>query len=241
MTALRVLVVDDDLHIRRLLQTTLVRGGYQPIEATTAAEALAKARMAGPDAILLDLGLPDRDGLELVPLLKQLSPAPILVISARDATEQKIVALDLGAADYVTKPFDSEEVLARLRASLRAQMAAQGVSTILHTHGLAIDLANREIRRGNEEVHLTRKEFEVLRQLALHIGKVVTHAQILEAAWPLEADRRVDYLRILVRNLRQKLELDPTRPSLIVNELGVGYRLMPDAAREQERGAPSLL
>lgn len=231
MSGQRILVVDDDLHIRRLLQATLTRGGYTPIEATTAAEALEQARAANPDAILLDLGLPDRDGLEIVPLLKQLSQAPILVVSARDATDQKVAALDLGADDYVTKPFDSEEVLARLRASLRHGLIAQGASPTVCTHGLAIDLTNREITRDGAEVHLTRKEFEVLRQLALSPGRVVTHQRILEAAWPFDHDKRVDYLRIVVRNLRQKLEPDPTRPSIIVNELGVGYRLMPDAEK----------
>lgn len=236
MSALRVLVVDDDLHIRRLLHSTLVRGGYQPIEAATAAEALSQARSMQPDAILLDLGLPDRDGLEIVPLLKLHSGAPILVISARDATEEKVAALDLGAADYVTKPFDSEEVLARVRASLRSQLAAQGASSTFRTHGLTIDLANREICRDGEEVHLTRKEFEVLRQLALSPGRVVTHARILEAAWPLDGDRRVDYLRIVVRNLRQKLEPDPSRPAILVNELGVGYRLMTDTPRRDAAG-----
>jgi two-component system KDP operon response regulator KdpE len=231
MSGQRILVVDDDLHIRRLLQATLIRGGYEPIEATTAAEALEQAKTANPDAILLDLGLPDRDGLEIVPLLKKLGQAPILVVSARDATDQKVAALDLGADDYVTKPFDSEEVLARLRASLRHSLIAQGASPIVRTHGLAIDLTNREITRDGDEVHLTRKEFEVLRQLALSPGRVVTHQRILEAAWPYDHDKRVDYLRIVVRNLRQKLEPDPARPSIIVNELGVGYRLMPDAEK----------
>lgn len=231
MSGQRILVVDDDLHIRRLLQGTLARGGYQTIEATTAAEAIERAKAASPDAILLDLGLPDRDGLEIVPLLRQHSQVPILVVSARDATDQKVAALDLGANDYVTKPFDSEEVLARLRASLRNQIASQGASPVLSTHGLGIDLATRTITRKGEEIHLTRKEFEVLRALALHPGRVVTHQRILEAAWPLEHDRRVDYLRIVVRNLRQKIEPDPVRPSIIVNELGVGYRLMPDPER----------
>ncbi|MDT8760267.1 response regulator transcription factor [Sphingomonas psychrotolerans] len=228
MTGQRILVVDDDLHIRRLLEATLVRGGYQAIEATNAAEAIAQAKAASPDAILLDLGLPDRDGLEIVPLLRKHSQAPILVVSARDATDQKVAALDLGANDYVTKPFDSEEVLARLRASLRTHVTAQGASPILHSHGLGIDLATRTITRDGVEIHLTRKEYEVLRELALTPGRVVTHQRILAAAWPFEHDRRVDYLRIVVRNLRQKIEPDPARPSIIVNELGVGYRLMPD-------------
>lgn len=221
-----VLVVDDDLHIRRLLQTTLQRGGYETIEATTAAEALRLAGSSRPDAIILDLGLPDRDGLEIVQLLRRQSTAPILVVSARDATDQKVAALDLGADDYVTKPFDSEEVLARLRVALRHSVTAQGSTPLVQAGAVSIDLAKRLVTRDGEEVHLTRKEYEVLRQLALSPGRVVTHQRMLEAAWPYEHDRRIDYLRIVVRNIRQKLEADPVQPSLIVNELGVGYRLM---------------
>jgi two-component system KDP operon response regulator KdpE len=229
MTGQRILVVDDDLHIRRLLQSTLKRGGYQTIEATTATEALEQASVAKPDAILLDLGLPDRDGLEIVTLLRQRTGAPILVVSARDATDQKVAALDLGAHDYVTKPFDSEEVLARLRATLRDRLAAQGASPLIRAKNVTIDLANRCVTRDDVEIHLTRKEFDVLHQLALHPGRVVTHQRVLQAAWPLEQDRRIDYLRIVVRNLRQKLEEDPARPTLIMNEMGIGYRLLADA------------
>lgn len=228
MTAMRILVVDDDLHIRRLLKSTLERGGYDVVEATTASEALSQTNHTQPDAILLDLGLPDRNGLEIIQLLRKTTTAPILVVSARDATDQKVAALDLGADDYVTKPFDSEEVLARLRAAVRHKLVAQGGSPIVQAGNLAIDLTNRAIMRGSEEVHLTRKEFAVLQQLAQHPGRVVTHQKILEAAWPHEADRRVDYLRIVVRNIRQKLEADPARPMLIVNEMGIGYRLMTD-------------
>lgn len=226
MTGQRVLIVDDDLHIRRLLEGTLARAGYEAIEATTAAEALEKAKVTRPDAIFLDLGLPDRDGLEIVTLLRQQCSAPIIVVSARDATDQKVAALDLGAHDYVTKPFDSEEVLARLRATLRDRVEALGSSPVVTAGAVTIDLAARIVTRGGEEVHLTRKEFEVLHQLALYPGRVVTHQRVLEAAWPFEVDRRIEYLRIVVRNLRQKLETDPARPSLIMNELGVGYRLM---------------
>jgi two-component system KDP operon response regulator KdpE len=226
MSGQRILIVDDEIHIRRLLQGTLVRGGYDTLEATTAAEALEEARRGKPDAILLDLGLPDRDGLEIIQLLRGIGPAPIIVVSARDATDQKVAALDLGAHDYVTKPFDSEEVLARLRASLRGRVEAQGSSPLIIAGPISIDLANRLVTRNGEEVHLTRKEFEVLSQLALHPGRVVTHQRVLEAAWPYEYDRRIDYLRIVVRNLRQKLEEDPARPALIMNELGIGYRLI---------------
>ena len=229
MSRVRILVVDDDLHIRRLLQGTLERGGYEVVEATTAAEALTQTNHAQPDAILLDLGLPDRDGLEIIQLLRKQTAAPILIVSARDATDQKVAALDLGADDYVTKPFDSEEVLARLRAALRHKVVAQGASPVVRAGGVAIDLVNRVITRDGEEVHLTRKEYAVLQQLAQHPGRVVTHQKVLEAAWPFEADRRVDYLRIVVRNIRQKLEKDPSRPALVVNEMGIGYRLMADS------------
>jgi two-component system KDP operon response regulator KdpE len=228
MNAVRVLLIDDDLHIRRLLQAMLARSGYEAIEATSAAEALDATRQAQPDVILLDLGLPDRDGFEILPLLRQHSQAPIIVISAREATDQKVAALDLGADDYVTKPFDSEEVLARLRAALRHQLIAHGASPVLSAGAVTIDLTNREVKRGGEDVHLTRKEFEVLRQLSLSPGRVVTHQRIMQAAWPHEIDRRVDYLRIVVRNIRQKLEPDPARPRLILNELGIGYRLVVD-------------
>lgn len=226
MSGQQILVVDDEIHIRRLLQGTLARAGYHMVEATSAAQALEEARRAKLDAILLDLGLPDRDGLEIIQLLRAIGPAPIIVVSAREATDQKVAALDLGAHDYVTKPFDSEEVLARLRASLRDRIEAQGAPPAVRSGAVVIDLANRTVTRDGEEVHLTRKEYDVLGQMALHPGRVVTHQKILQAAWPLEHDRRIDYLRIVVRNLRQKLEADPTRPALIVNELGIGYRLI---------------
>ena len=225
MSGQRVLIADDDLHIRKLLQSTLARAGYETIEAVSAGEALVLSRTTQPDAILLDLGLPDRDGLEIVQLLRVQGDAPILIISAREATDQKVAALDLGAHDYVTKPFDSEEVLARLRATLRDRLVAQGAAPIVTAGDVRIDLANRRVFRGGDEVHLTRKEYAVLGQLAHNPGRIITHAQILEGAWPDAFDRRIEYLRIVIRNLRQKLEADPIRPTLIVNELGVGYRL----------------
>lgn len=223
-----ILIVDDEVHIRRLLQGTLNRSGYDTLEALNAVQALEQARTRKPDAILLDLGLPDRDGLEIIQLLKRVTPAPIIVVSARDATEQKVAALDLGAHDYVTKPFDSEEVLARLRASLRDRVLTQGAIPVISSGQIKIDLANRDVTRAGEDVHLTRKEFNVLTELALHPGRVVTHQRMLEAAWPHDHDRRIDYLRIVVRNLRQKLEPNPAQPVIIVNELGIGYRFMID-------------
>jgi two-component system KDP operon response regulator KdpE len=224
-----ILIVDDELHIRRLLGGTLTRSGYRTLEAVNAAEALDIARRAKPDAILLDLGLPDRDGLEIIQLLRAAGPAPIIILSARDATDQKVAALDLGAQDYVTKPFDSQEVLARLRASLRERLLAQGAPAQVTAGAIRIDLTNRTVTRDGQELHVTRKEYDVLAELAAHPGRVITHQRMLEAAWPHDHDRRIEYLRIVVRNLRQKLEEDPASPAIIVNELGVGYRLMADA------------
>ena len=196
------------------------------LEASSAHEALQCADADTPDAALLDLGLPDRDGLELVPLLKRRGRMAVIVVSAREATDDKVAALDLGADDYVTKPFDTEELLARLRASLRHRVNEQGADAVITAGSLRIDLANRDISRDGTPIKLTRKEFDVLSQLAMAPGRVVTHQRILAAAWPNDQQGHVEYLRIVVRNLRQKIEPDPARPSLIINELGVGYRFM---------------
>lgn len=228
MNRQKILVIDDELQIRRLLGNTLARAGYDVVEAATAREALDKAAAETPDAALLDLGLPDRDGLELVPLLKKRARMPVIIISAREATDDKVAALDLGADDYVTKPFDTEELLARLRAALRHNVQSQGADAVVTAANLTIDLANRDITRGGVPIKLTRKEFDVLSQLAMAPGRVVTHQRILAAAWPTDHERHIEYLRIVVRNLRQKIEIDPARPALIVNELGVGYRFMAD-------------
>ena len=229
MSAQTVLIVDDELHIRRLLKNTLERAGYGVEEAVDAREALRVAASRPLTAVLLDLGLPDRDGLELVPLLKKLGDPIILVVSAREATDQKVAALDLGAEDYVTKPFDTEELLARLRVALRGRGEATSRPTVFRAHGVEIDFEHRLVRRGNEEAHLTRKEFDVLSALAAHPGRVVTHQRILEAAWPTDHDRRIEYLRIVVRNLRQKLEGTGGVGTVIANELGIGYRLLVEA------------
>ncbi len=227
--AATVLVVDDELPIRRLLRNTLERAGHQVIEAVDGRQALLKLASDKPDAVLLDLGLPDRDGLELVPLIKKTGNTIILVISARDATDQKVAALDLGAEDYVTKPFDGEELLARLRAALRHRGMAQATPRIVRKGDLEIDLETRTARRGGQEAHLTRKEHDVLALLAAYPGRVVTHQRILTAAWRGEEDPRIEYLRIVIRNLRQKIEAPGAVGSVIANELGVGYRLMVDA------------
>ena len=179
--------------------------------------------------MLLDLGLPDRDGLELVPLIKQartgLIPA-LIVVSARDATDQKVAALDLGADDYVIKPFDSEELHARLRTALRHRLAAETRVAKITLGDVEIDLAARIVRRGGEEVHLTPKEYGMLAELAKHAGRVITHAHLLRAVWGPGHEHDVEYLRVAARGIRRKLEVDPASPALLRNEPGVGYRLM---------------
>lgn len=225
----KILVVDDDAAIRRLLRNTLIRAEYAVVEAEDAKTALRQAAVEHPSAILLDLGLPDRDGLSIIPLLRAHGNAVILVVSARDAVDEKVTALDLGADDFVTKPFDTDELLARLRVALRHQGLSETTPRIIHRGDLSIDLDRRLVCRGEEEVHLTRKEYDVLGVLARHLGRVVTHERVLAACWGAGEEPRVEYLRIVIRNLRQKLEAPGPVGSVIANELGVGYRLRADA------------
>ena len=224
--AATVLIVDDEPHIRRLLHGTLTRADYRVSEAGSARQALAEIETSAPDVVLLDLGLPDRDGLELLPLIQQKSKAAVLVVSAREATDEKVAALDLGAIDYVTKPFDTEELLARVRVALRSRRVAEDGKALIEAGDVAIDLVQRRIHRRGEEVHLTPKEFTVVAELARFPGRVITHEKLLAAVWPRDYERHIEYLRVIVRNIRQKLEEDPASPSVIVNELGVGYRLI---------------
>jgi len=223
----KILVVDDEASIRRLLRNTLERAGYAVVEAADGRDALIRAGAEYPSAILLDLGLPDRDGLGLIPLLLQNSDTIILVVSARDATDEKVAALDLGAHDFVSKPFDTDELLARLRVALRHRGVSETAPKIVRKGDVTVDLDRRLVCRGTLELHLTRKEHDVLALLARHAGRVVTHDRILAVAWAGE-DPRVEYLRIVVRNLRQKLEAPGAVGSIIANELGVGYRLRAD-------------
>jgi two-component system, OmpR family, KDP operon response regulator KdpE len=224
--AANVLIVDDEPHIRRLLHGTLDRAGYRVTEAGSARQALAEIDASPPDVVLLDLGLPDRDGLELLPLIQQKAKAAVLVVSARESTDEKVAALDLGAIDYVTKPFDTEELLARVRAALRSRLVADGGKAQIEAGDVSIDLVQRRIHKKGEEVHLTPKEFTVVAELARFPGRVITHEKLLAAVWPRDYERHIEYLRVIVRNIRQKLEDDAASPTVIVNELGVGYRLM---------------
>ncbi|HJQ17537.1 MAG TPA: response regulator transcription factor [Allosphingosinicella sp.] len=223
--AYKVLIVDDEPQIRRLLRNTLLRADYAVAQAASGREAMRVLGIEKPDAILLDLGLPDRDGLELVPLIKAQSDATLLIVSAREATAEKVTALDLGADDYVTKPFDTEELLARLRTSLRRRVQMNAETQVVALGAIEIDLVNRTVRKHGEDVHLTPKEYAFLAELAKHPGRVFTHAQLLKAVWGAVFEQNIEYVRIVVRNIRQKLEDDPSQPKLIVNELGVGYRL----------------
>jgi two-component system KDP operon response regulator KdpE len=219
----KIIVIDDEAAIRRLLRAALERAGYSVVEASTAREAQNAMDIDRPDAVLLDLGLPDRDGLEVVPLVAK-SGAALLVISAREATQEKISALDLGADDYVTKPFDTDEVLARLRRALRQRVSVDG-NERLQIGDLEIDLLNRRVRRGGKDIHLTPKEYAVLAELARHPSRVLTHAQLLRAVWGPAHEAHVEYLRVTARGLRTKIELDPSRPTIVKTEPGVGYRL----------------
>lgn len=223
MNAHKILIVDDEPAIRRLLRAALERAGYAVVEVGSAREALSAVSIDRPDAVLLDLGLPDREGLEILPLIVR-SGAALVVISAREATQEKITALDLGADDYVTKPFDTDEVLARLRRALRQRVASNGQSTVL-VDGLEIDLLARRVRRDGEDVHLTPKEYAVLAELAKHPGRVLTHSHLLRAVWGPAHEDDVEYLRVTARGLRTKIELDPGRPRILKTEPAIGYRL----------------
>jgi two-component system KDP operon response regulator KdpE len=221
-----VLIVDDEPQIRTLLRATLGRAGYVVAEAGNAREALNAKSIDKPDLILLDLGLPDRDGLELVTALRAEPRSALIVVSARDQTEQKVAALDLGADDYVTKPFDTEELLARVRASLRQRLASEAERQVVDVGPVTIDLFSRLVRRDGAEVHVTPKEWELLAELAKHPGRVLTHEALLRSVWGPAHVGQTEYLRVAIRSLRQKLENEPSQPRLIVNEPGVGYRLI---------------
>jgi two-component system KDP operon response regulator KdpE len=221
---LRILVVDDEPAIRRFLRTSLTAQGYQIFEAETAKAALEAMRRNAPDVLVLDLGLPDRDGFEVIQELRGAGSAlPIIVLSSRSDEVGKVRALDLGADDYVTKPFGVDELLARVRAALRHRLQQQGEHPIFRVRDLAVDLVRRIVTVKDAEVKLTPREYDLLRLLVAHAGKVLTHKFILREVWGTETD--VQYLRIYIRTLRQKIEANPDQPGLIQTEQGVGYRL----------------
>ena len=220
-----VLVIDDEPPIRRLLRTTLAVQDYRVIEAADGREGLSLLRHERPDVLVLDLGLPDIDGLELIRIIRAESPVPIVVLSSREDERGKVEALDLGADDYVTKPFGMEELVARLRAALRHRLQQQGGRPLFHSGDLTVDLVRRIVTVRGEEVKLSPKEYDLLQQFVLHAGKVLTHRHLLREVWKDETGGDVQYLRVYVRQLRQKIETDPERPTHILTEPGVGYRL----------------
>lgn len=230
MSEARVLVVDDEPQILRFLRPSLGAAGYDVVVASTGAEALRLTATQSPSVIVLDLGLPDMDGKEVLRQLRQWSNTPVVVLSARDREAEKIAALDLGADDYVSKPFGIGELMARLRTAVRHGAQQAGEQTKFSAGELSIDIATREVSIGGEPVKLTPKEFELLALLVRNAGRVVTHRQLLTSVWgPAHADD-LHYLRVFVGQLRQKLEPVPSVPQIITTEPGIGYRLLPEAA-----------
>jgi two-component system KDP operon response regulator KdpE len=225
-----VLVVEDEPQVMRFLRATLVANGYSLFEAATGAQALTEAATRSPDLILLDLGLPDFDGVELTRRLREWSKTPIIVISARGREGDKVQALDAGADDYLTKPFGVAELLARMRVALRnASRASAGPGEpVFRTGDLAVDLSARTVSLSGREVHLTRTEYNLLALLVRHAGKVVTHRQLLREVWGPGSVEHSHYLRVYMGQLRHKLEQDPARPRYLETEIGVGYRLRTD-------------
>jgi two-component system KDP operon response regulator KdpE len=223
--AYTVLVVDDEPPIRRFLRTSLGAAGYRIVAAESAAQATAMLATEKPDVIILDLGLPDRSGLDVIAEIRTRSPVPIIVLSARSDERSKVEALDLGADDYISKPFGMAELTARLRAALRHAFQAQGEMAVFASGDLAVDLVRRQVTRDGRDVKLSPKEFDLLKHLVTHAGKVLTHRHLLREVWGPAHSADVQYLRVFIRGLRQKLEPDPTRPTHILTELGVGYRL----------------
>ncbi len=218
-----ILIIDDELQIRRLLRVTLEGAGYRVREAATGSLGLNEAAVQRPDAVILDLGLPDADGLDVLRRLREWSGLPVLILSVRGEEAQKIAALDAGADDYLTKPFGGGELLARLRVLLRRAQPAGEVS-IASFGDVEVDYTKRTVTRAGADVHLTGKEYALLRLLLQHRGKVITHRQLLRELWGERAEEQTHYLRVYMTHLRQKLEPDPSRPVHLRTESGVGYR-----------------
>lgn len=222
----RILVIDDEAQIHRFLGPALEAGGFEVVRADTAADGLRELARKAPDAVVLDLGLPDMDGKDALVRARAFYAGPIIILSARDRETEKIDALDLGADDYVEKPFGVGELLARLRVALRHKVLAAGAQPILTVGDLTIDLVKRLVTRSGIPIRLSPREYDLLAQLVEGGGKVVTHRQLLTAVWgPAHVDD-VQYLRVFVGQLRQKIEPDPGAPALILTEAGVGYRWM---------------
>jgi two-component system KDP operon response regulator KdpE len=223
---IRVLIIDDEPAIYRFLKPALEANDYQTISAGTAADGLKRIAADAPDVVVLDLGLPDMDGKDVIVRVREWSDVPIIVLSARDREAEKIAALDLGADDFVNKPFGMGELMARLRTALRHRMQRKGETPVVSVGGLEIDVPRRRVSWQGTEVNLSPKEFDLLAFLASHAGKVVTHKQILTAVWGAAHENDTQYLRVYVGQLRQKIEPNPSDPHFILTEPGIGYRLL---------------
>ncbi len=221
----RILIVDDEPPIRRLLRNTLRVQDYLIHEAGSVVEALEMLKLHKVDLMILDLGLPDGDGLDVIRNVRETSALPIIVLSSRDDERGKVEALDAGADDYVTKPFGVDELMARIRTALRHRVQDQGGKPEYDNEGLSVDLVRRTVTRNGEDVKLSPKEYGILQQLVIHAGKVLTHRHLLREVWSSSNEDDVAYLRVYIRQLRSKLEPDPESPALILTEPGVGYRL----------------
>lgn len=223
--AIRVLVIDDEPQIRKLLRVSLGAESLQVIEAANAEAGLIALKQDKPDVMILDLGLPDADGLELIPRIREISSVPIIVLSVRDDESGKVRALDAGADDYLTKPFGIAELLARIRTALRHRLQASGSQPVIETGALRIDLTLRRVTLDGIELRLSRKEYAILAVLAKHAGRVITQPQLLRDVWGKVHEEDTQYLRVYIGQLRQKLGDDAAAPRYVITEPGVGYRL----------------
>jgi len=220
-----VLIVDDEPQIRRLLTVTLEANAYRVVSAVCGQEGLVLAAQHRPALVVLDIGLPDLSGQEVLRRLREWSHAPVIVLSVQDDEKGKVAALDAGADDYVTKPFNTDELLARLRVALRRSTKTEEAA-VVHAKNLVVDLATRRVTVGGKEVKLSKIEYDLLRLLARHAGKVLTHRQILQEVWGPGHENDTHYLRVYIAHLREKLEINPESPQLLLTELGVGYRFI---------------
>lgn len=221
----RVLVVDDEPQIRRFLRTSLDAHGYEVVEAVDGRDAIKRTTVEKPDIIVLDLGLPDMEGIEVIKRVREWSDVPIIVLTARNREPDKIEALDGGADDYLTKPFGMGELMARIRAALRHRLQSKGAPPVFKVGSIVVDLVKRLVTRNGDEVKLSPREYDLLRVLVQNAGRVVTHQQILREVWGPAHVEDTQYLRVYVGQLRQKLEPDPDQPRYLLTEPGVGYRL----------------
>ena len=222
----RILVIDDEPQIHRFLGPALTASGYTPVRADTGEQGLQELAARAPDVLVLDLGLPDMDGKDVLQQARMFYHGPVIILSARDRGDEKIRSLDLGADDYVQKPFDMGELLARLRAALRRQATRHGQAPTVRSGELEIDLTTHAVARAGERLRLTGREYKMLALLAEGAGRVLTHRQLAEGVWGPEQAHNAQYVRVLIQHLRQKVEPDPSSPRHILNESGVGYRFV---------------